>query len=78
MGANGRNGHDSSQERERLLRDHEGELAAFDLAGRNAMWRHKRLGVPVALWEDGKVVEIQPEDIPEEWCEKPERLAFPF
>jgi len=29
----------------------------------HALWRHKRLGNPVAEWRDGKVVWIQPEDI---------------
>jgi hypothetical protein len=60
------------------LRDSAGLLAAFDQAGREAMWRHKRLGVPVSLWEDGRVVEIAAEDIPEEWCSRPTRLAFPW
>jgi len=30
----------------------------------HALWRHKRLGNPVAEWRDGKVVWVQPEDIP--------------
>jgi hypothetical protein len=67
-----------SAARAALLVDHAGERAAFDQAGREAMWRHKRLGVPVSLWEDGRVVEIAAEDIPEEWCSRPTRLAFPW
>jgi len=28
-----------------------------------ALWRHKRLGNPVAVWRDGSVVIIPPEEI---------------
>ena len=31
---------------------------------RDALLEHKRAGNPVATWADGKVVWIQPEDIP--------------
>jgi hypothetical protein len=30
---------------------------------RDAIIMHKKLGIPIVVWEDGKVVEIQPEDI---------------
>lgn len=30
---------------------------------RDAVIMHKKLGIPIVVWEDGKVVEIQPEDI---------------
>jgi hypothetical protein len=30
---------------------------------RQALWRHKQLGQSVAVWEDGKVVILKPEDI---------------
>jgi hypothetical protein len=36
------------------------------------------MGVPVVLWRDGAIVEVPAEEIPEEWCEEPERLAFPW
>ena len=32
-------------------------------AGRNARLLHKRMGVPLVVWQDGKVVEIPPEEI---------------
>jgi hypothetical protein len=32
-------------------------------AGRDARLRHKQLGVPIVVWEDGKIVEIPPEEI---------------
>jgi len=35
-------------------------------AVRHALLDHKRAGNPVASWKDGKVVLIQPEDIPVE------------
>ncbi len=33
-------------------------------AVRDALRQHKRLGQSVAVWQDGKVVTIAPEDIP--------------
>lgn len=40
-------------------------LRALRLAVRDALHRHKLAGNPVAVWRDGRVVWIQPEDIPE-------------
>jgi hypothetical protein len=39
-------------------------LEALDQGVREALLRHKRAGVPVAVWRDGKVVLIPPEEIP--------------
>lgn len=39
-------------------------LAAMRQAVREAMLRHKRDGLPVAVWRNGRVEWIQPEDIP--------------
>ena len=39
---------------------------ALALAVQDALWRHKQLGNPVAIWRDGKVVWIPPEEIPVE------------
>jgi hypothetical protein len=36
---------------------------ALARAVRNALIEHKRAGNPVATWENGKVVIVQPEDI---------------
>jgi hypothetical protein len=33
-------------------------------AVQRALWVHKQLGNPICAWRDGKVVWIQPEDIP--------------
>ena len=38
---------------------------ALAKAARDALRFHKRIGNPVAAWRDGKVVWIQPKDIPD-------------
>jgi NCAIR mutase (PurE)-related protein len=45
--------------------DGEGELIdrLMDRAARDALRKHKRLGVPVVVWQDGKMVELQPDEI---------------
>jgi hypothetical protein len=47
------------------VRDIPRMLRAMQLAVREAIWRHKIAGHPVAVWRDGRVVWIQPEDIPD-------------
>ena len=39
-------------------------LDAMREAVREALVRHKLAGHPIAVWQDGQVVWIQPEDIP--------------
>jgi hypothetical protein len=39
-------------------------------AVREALLRHKRLGNPIAVWREGRVVWLAPEEIPEEWVEQ--------
>jgi hypothetical protein len=39
--------------------------ATLTRAVRAALVRHKRLGESIAVWRDGRVVEIPPEQIPE-------------
>jgi hypothetical protein len=39
-------------------------LQAMTEAVREALLRHKRLGNPVAVWREGRVVWLQPEEIP--------------
>ena len=36
---------------------------AIRQAGREARLKHKQMGVPLVVWQDGKVVEIPPEEI---------------
>lgn len=44
---------------------HTPELQAeMALAARKALWLHKAMNVPVSSMKDGKLVIIQPEDIP--------------
>lgn len=52
----------------RLLKDHEAVEAAIRRGVREALRRHKALGNPVAVEQDGRTVLIAPEDlvIPEE------------
>ncbi len=38
---------------------------AYHRAVREAMLKHKRAGVPAVIERDGKIVYLQPEDIPE-------------
>ena len=40
-------------------------LRALRQAVQEALQRHKRDGHPVAIWKDGRVEWVQPEDIPE-------------
>lgn len=42
---------------------------ALRLAAHGALLRHKRLGNRVAVWRDGQVVWLQPEEIPMEMVE---------
>ena len=44
-------------------------LRAMREAVREALLRHKQLGNPVAVWEDGQVVWLAPDEIPTEIVE---------
>ena len=46
------------------LKDHGSIDKALARAVRNALLRHKQAGNPIAVWSDGQVVWIAPEDIP--------------
>jgi hypothetical protein len=47
-------------------------LRAMQRAVREAIWRHKLAGNPVAVWRDDRVVWIQPEEIPESFAPEQE------
>jgi len=47
----------------KLLDDREGMDRALARAVREAVLQHKREGNPVAIWRDGKVVWINPDEI---------------
>lgn len=38
---------------------------ALRRAGREAIRRHKRGGVPLVVWKDGRVVHVPPEELPD-------------
>ena len=46
------------------VHDKERMLRAMQRAVRRALWQHKLAGNPVAVWRDGQVVWIPPENIP--------------
>jgi hypothetical protein len=45
---------------------------AVEQAGREARLKHKQLGVPIVVWQDGKIVEIPPEEIVVDLPQAPE------
>jgi hypothetical protein len=47
-----------------ILWDHRLIESVLKRAVRDALLRHKRLGQSIAVWRDGKVVELPPEEIP--------------
>ncbi len=47
----------------KLFNDREGMDRALARAVRQALLQHKRMGNPVAVWRDGKVVWLAPEEI---------------
>lgn len=65
-------GHDSEKTPLDRVEDVPRILKAMREAVREALLRHKRLGNPVAVWKEGRVVWLRPEDIPAEILE-PER-----
>lgn len=47
-----------------LIRNAESITKIVRRAVRHALLDHKRAGNPIATWQDGRVVVLQPEDIP--------------
>jgi hypothetical protein len=48
------------------VHDHARILKAMTAAVREAVRQHKRLGYPVAVWREGRVVWLTADEIPEE------------
>ncbi len=46
-----------------VLKDNDKITQALKKAGKQALLKHKQSGNPVAIWQDGKVVWIPPEEI---------------
>lgn len=55
-----------------LFADNERMTAALNEGVRQAYIRHKKLGLPIVVWENGRVVEIPPEEIPDDGVSWPE------
>ncbi len=45
------------------LQDHDWVTAAIQRGAREALIKHKAMGVPIAIWQDEQVVLIPPEEI---------------
>jgi hypothetical protein len=56
---------------EQVLADKGKVETALRSAVRDALARHKKAGNPVAVWRDGKVIWLKPEEIPD----PPEKIA---
>ena len=55
-----------------LLKDSEGEARAMREGVRQEIVRRKRLGLSIIVWEDGRVLEIPADEIPENgWDDEP-------
>ena len=52
-------------------------LQAMTAAVREAVWRHKRLGTPVAIWREGRVVWLSADEIPLEFEHQEKRQPRP-
>jgi hypothetical protein len=48
-----------------VLKDGKEIDEALQRAGRDAIRRHKRGGVPLVTWKDGEVVHVPPEELPD-------------
>jgi hypothetical protein len=46
-----------------IVRDGTAIDQAIERARRRVMQRHRQLGIPLAIWHEGRVVEVPPEDI---------------
>ena len=49
--------------RRQILAQADAVLGAIREAGRDALRMHKRMGLPIVSWQDGRVVLIPPEQI---------------
>jgi hypothetical protein len=52
-----------SQNIAEIIRDGTAIDRAIVAARRRVIQRHRRLGVPLAIWRDGRVVEVDPESV---------------
>ena len=52
-----------SKNPERMLRDGPALERAMVAAQRRVILRHRQLGIPLAIWRDGKVAEVSAESV---------------
>ena len=52
-----------SRDIERIIRDGTAIDRAIVAARRQVIQRHRQLGVPLAIWRSGQVVEVPPESV---------------
>lgn len=52
-----------SRDIESIIRDGTAIDRAIVAARRRVIHRHRQLGVPLAIWRDGQVVEVPPESV---------------
>jgi hypothetical protein len=65
MKSSGSNSSGNGREAEHRLAESDRIVAAARAATAEAVRQHKLLGEPIAIWRDGKVVILQPEEIPD-------------
>jgi hypothetical protein len=53
----------AARDTERVVRDGETLDRAIVAARRRVIRQHRLLGVPLAIWRDGRVVEVAPETV---------------
>lgn len=53
----------TSRDIERIIRDGTAIDRAIVAARRRVILRHQQLGVPLAIWRGGQVVEVRPESV---------------
>ena len=52
-----------SRSAEQILRDDEAIDRAMAAARRRAVLHHRRFGVPLVIWKDGRIVEVPPDGV---------------
>lgn len=55
--------HRSTKDPSSILQDGRAIDLAFERAGYDVVRRHRQLGVPLVIWQDGRVVDVPPESV---------------
>lgn len=54
----------SASEIEAVMQDTKAVTRAFEAAYRRTVLMHRHLGVPLVVWQDGRVAEVSADDVP--------------